>query len=109
MVVFRLLVFLFFSRLIGHLPFGAGQVIALDVFDVDIVVFVLQLALVGRRDTVLAGPFGPFDFVGFRVFGQVIRAHETLAADRASESFLAGMRPQMALKFVGPGETLAAE
>lgn len=77
--------------MIGHLPFRTGQVIALDVFDVDVVVFIFQFTLIGRRGSVGAGAFGSLHFVRFRVFGQVIGSHETLAANRASETLFARM------------------
>lgn len=43
------------------------------------------------------------------VFVQVIGASEALVAGRAHESFLSGMRSQMALQFVGTRESFAAE
>ena len=47
--------------------------------------------------------------VRFAVFGQVIRAHEPLAALAAGEAFLARVRSQMTLQFVRARERLAAE
>jgi hypothetical protein len=32
---------------IGHFPFGTGEIVALDVFNVDVVVFVFQFAGIG--------------------------------------------------------------
>lgn len=43
------------------------------------------------------------------MFGQVIAAHKAFIANRTSESFLAGMSPQMPLQFVGTSETFATE
>ena len=43
------------------------------------------------------------------VFTEVIAAHKSLVADRTGEPLLAGVRPQVALQFVGAGEPLAAE
>lgn len=34
-------------RVIGHFPFGTGEIVALDVFNVDVVVFVFQFAGIG--------------------------------------------------------------
>ena len=48
----------FFSlRLIGHVPFRTGEIIFafIDVFDIDVVVFVFQFARIGD-----AGVFIPF-------------------------------------------------
>lgn len=38
---------LFVLRVIGHFPFGTGEIVALDVFNVDIVVFVFQFTGIG--------------------------------------------------------------
>ena len=45
-----------FSRVIGHFPFGTGEIVAFNVFNVDIVVFVFQLARIGCSG-VLVIPF----------------------------------------------------
>ncbi len=37
----------FFLRVIGHFPFRTGEIVALDVFNVDVVVFVFQFARIG--------------------------------------------------------------
>lgn len=39
--------FLFVLRVIGHFPFVTGEIVALDVFNVDIVVFVFQFTGIG--------------------------------------------------------------
>lgn len=43
------------------------------------------------------------------VFVQVVAASELLVADGTGESLVTGMRPHVALKFVGAGEALPAE
>lgn len=48
-------------------------------------------------------------FMRFYVLRQMIGPHESLRANTASESLLAGVRPQVSLQLVGPGEALAAE
>ena len=47
--------------------------------------------------------------VGLDVLGQMIAPHEPLAARRAREPLLAGVRPKMTLQLVAPGEPLATE
>lgn len=96
-------------RMIRHFPFRTGKVIAFDVFDVDVVVFVLQFTLVGHRSGVLAVAFSPFDFVRLGVFGQMIGSHEALVANRTSETFLARVGAQVTLEFIRSSETLAAK
>lgn len=41
------IVFFVCLRVIGHFPFGTGEIVALDVFNVDVVVFVFQFAGIG--------------------------------------------------------------
>lgn len=47
--------------MIGHFPFGAGEIVALDVLNVDVVVFVFQLARIGG--SVLAPFAAPLELV----------------------------------------------
>lgn len=47
--------------------------------------------------------------VGLDVLGEVVAPHEPLAALLAAEAFLSGVRAEVPLQLVGPGEALAAE
>ena len=59
--------------------------------------------------TLLGAAILPIGAVSLDVFGQVIRAHEPLVADGASEPLLPGVCSQVSLELVRPGEPLAAE
>lgn len=47
--------------------------------------------------------------VGLDVFGEVVAPHEPLAALLAPEALLSGVRAEVPLELVGPGEALPAE
>ena len=85
----------------NHLPLdGRSATIVdmlFDILDVDM--------LIRRRGVLLVA----FALVRLGVFGQVVGAHEPFAALGAREALLAGVRPQVALQFVGARERLAAE
>lgn len=94
--------------MIGHFPFGTGEVVALYVFDINIVVFIF--GCVGcRRRRVLSVPLGALELVRLGVFRQVIRSHEALVTDRAGEPLFARVGSQVSLQFVGAREALAAK
>ena len=97
-----------FLRVIRHLPFRTGEVVTLDIFNVDIVVFIFQFGNISYR-CVWSAPLGPFKFVRLGVFGQVVGAHETFIANWTSETLFAGVGAQVTLEFVGAGEAFSAK
>ena len=105
---FLKIIFLLFLRMIRHLPFRTGEVVTLDIFNVDIVVFIFQFGNISCR-CVWSAPLGPFKFVRLGVFGQVVGAHETFIANWTSETLFAGVGAQVTLEFVGAGEAFSAK
>ena len=53
--------------------------------------------------------FALFGLVRFPVFCKMVRTHEAFVTLFALEALFAGVRAQVTLEFIGPGETFAAE